>query len=54
MLPLALVKKYQMLLDTNQRGLTATDVNGGKLDIKGVVKIIILVGDEDIIHLFGD
>ena len=43
--PLALVKKYQMLLDTNHKGLSATDVNGGDLDIKGIVKMIILVGD---------
>ena len=44
-LPLALVTKYQMILDTNHKGLSATDVNGGELDIKGVVKMIILVGD---------
>ena len=45
MLPLALVTKYQMILDTNHKGLSATDVNGGELDIKRVVKMIILVGD---------
>ena len=44
-LPLALVKKYQMLLDLNHKGLSATDMNGGDFDIKEVVKMIILVGD---------
>ena len=43
MLPLALVTKYQMILDMNHKGLSATDVNGGELDIKGVVKMIILI-----------
>ena len=30
-LPLAIVRKYDMLLDSNHKGLSATDVNGGTL-----------------------
>ena len=44
-LPLAIVRKYNMLLDSNHKGLSATDMNGGDLDIKGVVKMLMLVGD---------
>ena len=44
-LPLALLTKFQMLLDMNHKALSAKDMNGGDLDIKGVVKMIILVGD---------
>ena len=44
-LPLALVNKYSMNMNSNHTGLTAMDVNGGDLDIKGVVTMVILVGD---------
>ena len=44
-LPLALVEKFSMNMNLNHTGLTATDVNGGDLDIKGVVTMVILVGN---------
>merc|ERR1711954_634940 len=44
-LPLALVEKMGMNMNSNHTGLTATEVNGGDLSIKGVVTMVILVGD---------
>ena len=44
-LPLALVEKMGMTMSLNHSGLSATDVNGGDLSIKGVVSMVVLVGD---------
>ena len=44
-LPLALVEKMRMNMSSNHTGLSATDVNGGDLSIKGVVSMVVLVGD---------
>ena len=44
-LPLALVEKMGMTMSSNNSGLSATDVNGGDLSIKGVVSMVVLIGD---------
>merc|ERR1712081_76441 len=44
-LPLALVEKLGIPMSSNTSGLSATDVNGGSLNIKGVVSMLVLVGD---------
>ena len=43
--PLDLILKYDMIMDCKPKGLSAQDVNGGELNILGVVKVIILTGD---------
>ena len=45
LMPVSLVKKISMIMDTTPEGLSAQDVNGKKLDIMGVVKVIVLTGN---------
>merc|ERR1712112_83693 len=44
-LPIALVEKMGMTMSSNNSGLSATDVNRGNLNIKGVVSMVVLIGD---------
>ena len=40
-----MVKKFSMIMDTTPEGLSAQDINGGELNIMGVIKEIVLTGD---------
>ena len=43
-MPMALAKKFSMILDKTPEGLSAQDINVGELKILGVVKVIVLTG----------